>query len=84
MHADGESETVGERIGDEDRAFEHVEAHATFDAIVSRLDQRAREVLRLRFADDLLQTQIADRLGCSQISVSRIIRASIETLAVAA
>jgi RNA polymerase sigma-B factor len=84
VHADGESGTVGERLGDEDREYEHVEARATFDSHVSQLDHRAREVLRLRFDDDLLQTQIADRLGCSQISVSRIIRASIESLAVPA
>jgi len=83
LHADGESETVGDRLGHDDRGFEHAEARATFDALIARLDHRAREVLRLRFADDLLQTQIADRLGCSQISVSRIIRASIETLAAA-
>jgi RNA polymerase sigma-B factor len=48
--------------------------------MVAALDLRAREVLRMRFADDLLQTQIADRLGCSQIHVSRIIRAALNTL----
>ena len=80
VHSDGESETVGDRLGGDDHGYERAEARATFESLVSGLDHRAREVLRLRFAEDLLQTQIADRLGCSQISVSRVIRASIETL----
>jgi RNA polymerase sigma-B factor len=44
------------------------------------LDARAREVLRLRFEDDLLQSEIAARVGCSQMHVSRIIRGSLEKL----
>ena len=78
--SDGESATVGDRLGGDDREYERAEARATFDSLVSVLDHRAREILRLRFADDLLQAQIADRVGGSQISVSRVIRASIEKL----
>jgi RNA polymerase sigma-B factor len=76
-----DSETVGDRLGCEDHGFERAEARATFESLIAALDQRAREVLRLRFADDLLQGQIADRLGCSQMNVSRIIRAALELLA---
>jgi RNA polymerase sigma-B factor len=77
----GDSETVGDRIGCEDHEFERAEARVTFESLIAALDQRAREVLRLRFVEDLLQGQIADRLGCSQMNVSRIIRSALETLA---
>jgi RNA polymerase sigma-B factor len=76
-----DSETVGDRLGGDDHEFERAEARVTFESLIAALDQRAREVLRLRFADDLLQGQIAERLGCSQMNVSRIIRAALESLA---
>ena len=44
------------------------------------LDERAREILRLRFQEDLLQSEIAEHVGCSQMHVSRIIRSSLERL----
>src|SRR5215207_7223667 len=59
---------------------EQAEARATLESLTPILDRRAREVLRLRFFDDLVQSEIAARLGCSQIQVSRIIRSSLEQL----
>jgi len=59
---------------------EQAEARATLDGLLTSLDPQAREVLRLRFHDDLLQVQIAARVGRSQVEVSRIIRSSLETL----
>jgi RNA polymerase sigma-B factor len=77
-----ETATVGETIGSDERGYEQVESRATFERLTSVLDQRAREILRLRFDDDLLQTEIAGRVGCSQMQVSRIIRTSLEQLTV--
>ena len=48
--------------------------------MTSILDDRAREILRLRFHEDLLQSEIAEQVGCSQMHVSRIIRSSLERL----
>jgi RNA polymerase sigma-B factor len=59
---------------------EQAEARATLDGLLPILDRQAREVLRLRFHDDLLQVQIAARVGRSQVEVSRIIRSSLEKL----
>jgi RNA polymerase sigma-B factor len=39
-----------------------------------------REVLLLRFAGDLTQTEIADRIGCSQMQVSRLLRRGLAHL----
>ncbi len=41
------------------------------------LDDRQREVLRLRFAEGLSQSAIAERIGCSQMQVSRILRSTL-------
>jgi RNA polymerase sigma-B factor len=77
---EGDSASAGELIGDMDPGFDRVEAGATIEQLTSILDERAREILRLRFSEDLLQSEIAERVGCSQMHVSRIIRSSLERL----
>jgi RNA polymerase sigma-B factor len=44
------------------------------------LSDREREVLRLRFEEDLTQSEIGQRVGVSQMHVSRLIRQSIARL----
>jgi RNA polymerase sigma-B factor len=44
------------------------------------LDERERFVLHLRFAEDRTQTEIAERIGVSQMQVSRILRAMLGKL----
>jgi RNA polymerase sigma-B factor len=77
---EGASASAGDLIGSEDAEFERVEAGITIERMTVILDDRAREILRLRFQEDLLQSEIAERVGCSQMHVSRIIRASLERL----
>jgi RNA polymerase sigma-B factor len=48
------------------------------------LSDREREVLRLRFREDLTQSEIGARVGVSQMHVSRIIRGAIARLREAA
>jgi RNA polymerase sigma-B factor len=48
------------------------------------LDARSREVIRLRFEEDLTQREIGERLGCSQMHVSRILRDALRRLRKAA
>jgi RNA polymerase sigma-B factor len=77
---EGDSASAGDLIGGADPGFEQVEAGATLEQLTSILDDRAREILHLRFSEDLLQSEIAERVGCSQMHVSRIIRSSLERL----
>jgi RNA polymerase sigma-B factor len=77
---EGTSASAGDLIGVEDTEFERVEAGITIEKMTCILDERAREILRLRFQEDMLQSEIAERVGCSQMHVSRIIRASLERL----
>ena len=66
-----------EWIGDEDESFELVEGRIALDAALPYLDERERLVLRLRFVDDMTQSQIAERVGHSQMHVSRILRRAL-------
>jgi RNA polymerase sigma-B factor len=77
---EGDSASAGDLIGHDDPGFDRVEAGVTIERLTAVLDERAQEILRLRFAEDLLQSEIAERVGCSQMHVSRIIRSSLEKL----
>lgn len=68
---EGESETVGNLIGGPEDGFEAVELWATLDAASQCLTHRQRRVLRLQLTEDLTQGEIADRVGISQMQVSR-------------
>ncbi len=74
------SATRLEQLGAPDPGYANVEARAMVDELASGLDARARLVLRLRFREDLLQREIAERVGCSQMQVSRILRDSLKRL----
>jgi len=81
VHEDeGDSASAGDLIGDNDPGYARVEAVATIEQMTAILDDRAREILRLRFEEDMLQSEIAAHVGCSQMHVSRIIRSSLERL----
>jgi len=72
--------TVGDRVGTEEAGFELAEHRATIDTVLPVLSEREREVIRLRFVDDMTQSQIAERIGHSQMHVSRILRGALARL----
>jgi RNA polymerase sigma-B factor len=74
---DSEESAPTEWIGEEDEGFELVEGRIALDAALPFLDERERLVLRLRFAEDMTQSQIAERIGHSQMHVSRILRRAL-------
>ncbi len=76
----GDDAPMGERIGSADPGFELVEDRATLDASAGILDETEQEVLRLRFGEDLTQSKIAERVGYSQMHVSRILRRALGKL----
>lgn len=76
--------TLGEQIGADDDGFELVEQQALVGSLLRRLPRREREVIVLRFAGDMTQSEIAARIGCSQMQVSRILRRTIARLRAAA
>jgi RNA polymerase sigma-B factor len=77
---DEEGTTHLDLLGDLDGAFAAAEDRVLANDLTTALDGRAREVLRMRFEDDLRQWEIADRVGVSQMHVSRILRDALATL----
>ncbi|MGA2009691.1 MAG: SigB/SigF/SigG family RNA polymerase sigma factor [Solirubrobacteraceae bacterium] len=77
---EGESGTVVDSFGTEDRDLGLVVDRVTVGEATRRLSPRDREVLALRFVEDMTQTQIADRIGVSQMQVSRILRRALGSL----
>jgi len=67
-------------IGAEDEEFDRSEDRVTLSPALQRLPDREREILRMRFEEGLPQTQIAERVGLSQMHVSRLIRRSLATM----
>jgi RNA polymerase sigma-B factor len=71
---------ASEWVGDEDEGFELIEDKLALEGVLPHLDARERLVLQLRFVDDLTQSQIAERIGHSQMHVSRILRRTLERI----
>jgi len=70
----------GESIGSEDERYELVELDATLGSVLACVPARERAILRMRFVEDLTQTDIAQRMGVSQMQVSRLLRRSLDQL----
>jgi RNA polymerase sigma-B factor len=75
-----EGATLGETLGREDRGYELVELGATLAPALRALHPRERAILHMRFIEDLTQSEIAERIGISQMHVSRLLRRSIERI----
>jgi len=78
--ADEEAITYGDSVGKEDERYELIELDATVVAVLDQIPPREREILRMRFVEGLTQTQIAGRVGVSQMQVSRLLRRSLDQL----
>jgi RNA polymerase sigma-B factor len=63
-----------------DQRFELVEYASILRGTMAALPERDREAVRLRFGQDLTQDEIAERLGISQMQVSRLLRRALERL----
>lgn len=72
--------TVIDSVGGEDERFELVELGHSVAPAFRELPQREQLILKLRFVDDLTQTEIAERVGVSQMHVSRLLRRSLHKL----
>jgi RNA polymerase sigma-B factor len=75
----GEDE-AGDTLASTERGFGLAEDRATLAKLLRAVTPREREVLRLRFEEDLTQREIGQRIGVSQMQASRIMRHSIARL----
>ncbi len=77
---DGDGDGAVDRLGSEDHGYALAEYSATLAPQLRALPERDRLVLYLRFVEDLTQSEIAERIGVSQMHVSRLIRRALERL----
>jgi RNA polymerase sigma-B factor len=75
-----EARSLGDRFGISDTGFERAEERVLAEQLSRGLSARDREILRLRFEEDLTQAEIGMLLGVSQMQVSRLIRSALERL----
>lgn len=66
---EGDPITLVDQIAEEENNwFEHL----TLQDVMSKLDKRERLIIYLRYYKDQTQTEVAERLGISQVQVSRL------------
>ena len=81
--ADDDGWSWGDSVATEEHGYELVEISETLRGTLEALPPRERLILDLRFGCDLTQAEIADRVGVSQMHVSRLLRRSLDRLAAA-
>jgi RNA polymerase sigma-B factor len=77
---DDESRGIAEILGETDERFELVEDRVSIGPALKTLPARERLILHLRFVEDCTQSEIAQRIGVSQMHVSRLIRCSLDEI----
>jgi RNA polymerase sigma-B factor len=78
--ADGGSTSFADQLGAEDEHLENLEYRASLAPEMAKLPERERHIVYLRFFKGLTQSEIADRLGISQMHVSRLLSRTLATL----
>jgi RNA polymerase sigma-B factor len=81
---DGEAASLVDLMGDEDTSYELVESRDAIASTWRALPDVERQVLELRFMHDLTQREIGERIGYSQMHVSRLLRRALNRLETAA
>ncbi len=77
---DNEYRPLSETLGGVDPNLDAVLDAETVRPLIAALPDRQRTVLMLRFFENLTQTQIAERVGCSQMHISRLLAQALRTL----
>lgn len=81
--AEEERPAIVDTLGGDDDELSRARDRATLEVLAAGLDEREREILRLRFVEDLTQSEIGERVGVSQMHVSRLIRTSLNRMRLA-
>ncbi len=77
---EGGGRQLAETLGSDDPSLERVEMRDLLQRAMQHLNPRERAIMAMRFYDELSQSEIAKRLGISQMHVSRLQRAALEQL----
>lgn len=77
---DDDGPSIGDSLGVLDVDLEKIIDHETLLPLLTKLDDRSKRILAMRFFDNMSQTAIAEELGLSQMHVSRILAKTLDTL----
>jgi RNA polymerase sigma-B factor len=75
-----ESMTLESRLGANDTGFDLAEHRVVLERLLEDLPERERTIVRLRFFEDMTQTEIANEVGISQMHVSRLLARTLVQL----
>jgi RNA polymerase sigma-B factor len=76
----GDDRTLGDTLGGDEPGMDQIEHEIVVNDLLATLPEREQTILRLRFFDGLTQTEIATRIGISQMHVSRLLSRSLDAL----
>ncbi len=76
-HESDDGTSLADTLGEEDGQLAEVEARATVNPLLASLPPRERTIVQMRFYENLTQAQIAERMGMSQMHVSRLLARSL-------
>ncbi|CAM3601973.1 SigB/SigF/SigG family RNA polymerase sigma factor [Smaragdicoccus niigatensis] len=80
-HAGSDDErTMADRLAVDDTGFEFVDQFLSVKPLLALLSDEQRAVLKMRFFDEMTQSQIATKLGCSQMQISRMLARTLQFL----
>jgi RNA polymerase sigma-B factor len=77
---DDDGLSVADRVGADDHHIQLMENRLTVRQALHDLSERDKQLLEMRFAEDLTQKEIAERIGVSQMHVSRLLRRTLDSL----
>jgi len=80
LSGDESGTTLGDLLGEADAELERVDYQQSLQPLLAELPDRERTILMLRFFGNMTQTQIADRVGVSQMHVSRLLAQTLAKL----
>jgi RNA polymerase sigma-B factor len=75
-----QARTVEQQLGSIDLHLEHIDDRLTLAAVIHTLPDRDRQILHMRFFQSMTQSEIAERIGCSQMQISRILAQTLQVL----
>ncbi|MET9222629.1 SigB/SigF/SigG family RNA polymerase sigma factor [Streptomyces sp. NPDC003300] len=77
---DGEGRTLADTFGECDYAMDLIENFQSLAPLIAKLPERDRQILQMRFGEEMTQAQIGEELGYSQMHVSRLLSRTIAGL----
>ena len=78
--ADEDAPSILDRFGSTDDDLDFTDDRLILEQAMEDFSPREREILELRYRDGMTQVQIAERLGISQVQVSRLLRKTLKKI----